>query len=143
ATITNRSTAQAVRHGNKYVIFFYSSSNNYCDMGMWFDFDKQSASGFPIAGQISGMNVGGVVSLRGPNDTGNFAWVDAVVDRVGEFGVGFADWGNPISVLFAGKADLFEDVFGPAAPIMQKQCQDAWLLVDLLASTQTNVAFAG
>ena len=144
AIITNRQTAIGVRQANKYKIFFASSNNNYADMGIWFDFDKQSASNNPIAGQISGMNVGGAASLRGANDDGNYVWVDANVDRVGKFGLGFSDWGQSITVTFITKADLFEDIFGPASPIMQKQAQNAWLLVEVIGSeNQQHVAFSG
>jgi hypothetical protein len=140
ATITNRQIAIGVRHGMRLLLWFSTFFEPYCNMGVWFDFTKQSRFGNPIAGQISNMNVGGAVSLRGPDDTGNVAWIDALDNAVREFGVGHAD-GNgdlPIQCILAGKADLFEDVFGPEAFVSQKQAQDAYALIELVQINQAS-----
>lgn len=134
ALCTNRTATLGVRHGPRLELFFPTGTGaaiNTCNTGLWFDFSKQSRFGHPLAGEIDGMNVGGVVALRGPWDSGNVAWGTSVGDFVGEFGVGHADNGNPITSTFFGKADLFDDVFGPEATISEKQAQDAYLLVEL------------
>lgn len=144
ALIQNRTQSIAVRHGNRYEIWFCAYSSTVCNVGMWFDFDKQSRFNNPLAGEIDGMNVGGAVSLRGPIDDGNVAWADAVLDRVGEFGIGYADFGQPITCVFAGKADLFDDVFGPEEIVARKQMQDAYLLVQVLdVNSVLNLDFYG
>ena len=85
ALIYNRQTAVAVRYGSRYLIWF-DAGLGYPSNGVWFDFGKPDVDGYPTVGTISGMNVGGIAPLRGPQDTGNFAWADALVDRVSLFG---------------------------------------------------------
>ena len=137
AICSDRTAAQGVRHGMRMELFFpgpgapRGTVDTICTMGLWFDFSKQTRFGHPLAGEIDAMNVGGVVALRGPYDSGNVAWADALIDRVGEFGVGHSDFGNPIFCEFWGKADLFDDIFGPEAAISEKQAQDAYLLVEV------------
>ena len=126
--------------------FSYSTANlNYCNEGVWFDFTKQSRFGNPVAGMITGMAPAGLASLRGPGDDGNVAWGDALINRVGEFGIGYSDFDAPISVAMAGKADLFDDVFGPEACVGEKQMQDAYALVELVnvAAIAPEVDFFG
>lgn len=142
AIVEVRTKSIGVRHGNRYLIFFPTTAQaiiaqSYCDTGLWFDFDKQSRFGNPIVGEIDGMNVGGAVRLGSPLDSGNVAWSDALQDRTGEFGVGFSDFGANISTLWAGKADMFDDVFGPEQVACRKQMQDAYCVVEVLA--QSNV----
>lgn len=145
AMITNRTTAIGVRHANKLLLAFYSSASTYCDRIVWFDFDKQSSSGNPLAGEIQGMYVGGAVALRGPQDDGNVAWVDATKDRVGKFGIGgTGDFGNAIASTFATRADLMSDLFGDVAPICEKQSQSVYLQVAVLGvQSQVNLNFVG
>lgn len=144
AIIQKRTLSIGVRHGNRYELWFCSYSSTYPNMGVWFDFDKQSRFSSPLAGEIDGMNVGGAVSLRGNVDDGNVAWADAVLDRVGEFGIGYADFTAAITCVFAGKADLFDDVFGPDEIAARKQMQDAYLLVQVLdVNTVLSLDFYG
>jgi hypothetical protein len=146
ALITKRNLSVGARHGNRYELFFpiMTSAPYYNNLGVWFDFDKQSRFNNPIVGEIDNMNVAGIVALRGEGDDGNVAWADALLDRVGEFGVGYADFGQPITASFVGKADLFEDVFGPDEIAARKQMQDAYLLVELPGgSVRQNLDFYG
>jgi hypothetical protein len=146
STITNRYVSIGVRHGQRYLLFFSIDDAPVCKMGMWFDFTKPSRFGNPQAGQIADMLVGGAASLRGLGDDGNVAWGEAVgsKNRIGRFGVGHADFGKAITTLFAGKADLFDDVFGPSAAIAPKQAQDAYALIELVDRSQgVEVDFQG
>ena len=139
--IQNRSTAIAVRYGNRYIIFFDDGGGTgvalgYCNRGAWFDFDKLDADGLPSCGTMSGFNVGGVAPLRGPQDQGNFAWCDATHDRVALFNAAangapwYFDFANPITVSVTGKADFFADIWADSAPV----CLKALDSVDLLMS---------
>jgi hypothetical protein len=119
ALITNRTSAVAVREGNRYIIWF-DTGQGVPTTGVWFDFDVQGDQSMPGAGEIDGMAVGGAATLAGPNDTGNFVWCDALQDRIGLFGIGFADFGEPITVTISGKVDYFDDLYGPQAPLMNK-----------------------
>jgi hypothetical protein len=119
ALIANRKTAVAVREGNRYVIFF-DTGTGHNTTGVWFDFDVPADQDQPAAGEIDGMTVAGASPLTGPSDNGNFVWCDGLVDRVGLFGLGFADFGSSIAVQIGGKADYFEDLFGPQAAIKNK-----------------------
>lgn len=120
AQILNRKSAIGVRYGNRYIIFFDNGNMTgqalgYPCAGAWFDFGKVDVDGFPAVGTISAMNVAGIAALRGANDLGNFAWADAVIDRVGTFNAqsnGFSlssDFTAAISTNVLGKADLFTD----------------------------------
>jgi hypothetical protein len=119
ALISNRTTAIAVRHANRYIVWFETGTSKPTT-GVWFDFDVTADQQLPAAGEIAGMTMGGAVSLCGPKDDGNVAWVDAAADRVGIFGLGFFDFSAPIAVQIAGKADMFTDVFGGQAPVKNK-----------------------
>lgn len=160
ALITDRTNALAGRVGNRYCIWidtgdfgewgqdwgsFDWSNGGVPTTGIWFDFDNQGDQGLPAAGEIDGMAPGGVASLAGPNDDGNLAWADGTVDRVGKFGVGFSDFGEPIRVTLSGKADLFEEQFGPGAFQMQKSFRKVWLHVSTLSTGVYNapLQFAG
>lgn len=121
------------------------------NIGMWFDFTQQSRFGNPLAGEIQGMYPSGIAALRGQYDDGNVVWGSAVVDQTGKFGVGFSDLGIqivaaglPISTVWAGKADLFDDIFGPETQASEKVVQDGYLLVQLLSTDQiTTIDFMG
>lgn len=151
ATCTNRTISQAVRHGMRYEIWFSTANKTYVDTGLWFDFSKQSRFGNPVAGQISGMTPGGLIGLRSPSDDGNVAWVDSQVDREGIFGQSHGDLpatpggaATAITTTLAGKADLFDDVFGPEATVAEKVAQDAYLLVAVLNQVSpTQISFTG
>jgi hypothetical protein len=137
ALITDRTTAIGVRHGNRLILSFATSGVGYNQGMVWLDFDNRDAKGLPLVGQMQGWRPGGMVSLRGPHDDGNIAWINAQADYVGKFGVGFADGldgnGNPISiqVTLAGKADIFEDVFGEDAMLKRKVAKALYLLVSM------------
>jgi len=120
ATILDRTTAIGVRCGQRYLIFFDDGNGTgaalgYPTTGLWFDFAKPDEDSLPCVGQVSGMLVNGIVPMRGPKDDGLFLWCDGSQDRVGKFGVGSADFGNPILVTLAGKADFFADLLGQNA----------------------------
>ncbi len=130
AIIADRTSAVAARIGNRYCIWFDDGSG-VPSRGLWFDFNKLDEDGLPCVGEIQGMKVAGMVALRGPQDDGTAIWVDAAQDRVGKFGLGFADFSNPITLQFFGKADFMDDVFGPEAPLMPKAIDNIQLLVAL------------
>lgn len=141
------STAVAVRSGHRYIIFYDrglpsapGAPAGYPTSGLWFDFSKPDISLLPQAGEMSGISsadgscwaVGGMARLSGPGDTGLVAWIDPTRDRVAIFGLGFSDFGQPISCTFAGKADMMPEVAVPgpeAAPISPKTIHRGWLSV--------------
>lgn len=136
----NRQTAIGVRYGNRYVLFFDDGNGTgtpagYCTRGVWFDFDKLDADGLPSVGTMTGMNVGGVAPLRGPADGGNFAWVNATADVVGSFNAAsggqpvYSDFGVPITVNVAAKADMFSDIWGDEAPAQLKVVDSVEMLM--------------
>lgn len=140
AQILDRTTSIGVRYGNKYLLFFDNGNGTgvplgYPCAGAWFDFDKPDADGLPAVGTISGMFVGGVASLRGPKDLGNFAWADATRDLVGTFNAVaggqpiYTDFGTNITTTVLGKADFFSDVWGDEAPVDEKQVDSVNLLM--------------
>jgi hypothetical protein len=136
ASILDRTTAVGVRDGQRYLLFFddgggASTAAGHPTTGVWFDFAHLDEDGKPTCGVISGMVVGGAVALRGPSDSGDFAWADAVVDNVGQFGVGYSDYGADITTSFAGKADSFDDIFGQDAIICAKHLHQAQLVISL------------
>jgi hypothetical protein len=149
--VAQRGLAIGVRHGNRYELFFCTMTTAattgpqwYNNMGVWFDFDKQSRFNNPIAGEIDGMNVGGACTVRGNGESGNVAWASATADMVAEFGVGHADMGPtganvPIQATFVGKADFFDDTFGPEQLAARKQMQDAYLVVEVFSASGTPV----
>lgn len=143
ATITYRSIARAARHGMRYELFYATGDADHCNQGIWFDFTKQSRFGNPICGLIEGMTPGGLTELRGPHDDGNVCWGDALVNRVGKFGRGYLDFDQPIATAMAGKADLFDDVFGPEACISEKQMQDAYAIIECVDTGGVQVDFFG
>lgn len=140
AQILNRMTAVAVRYGNKYKIYFDNgngsgTASGFPTVGAWFDFGKLDADGLPTCGTISDMFVNGIAPLRGPNDTGNYAWADATQDRVGIFNpvVGgfpvYSDFGQAFTVSVQGKADFFADIWGDEGPVDNKSIDNATLLM--------------
>lgn len=142
ATITNRTNAVGVRHGNKYLLFYEDATAGYPTRGVWFDFNKLDEDGHPSAGEIVGMNVNGAVALRSPQDDGNFVWIAGGIDKVGKFGLGYADFGGAIQSTFFGKADFFAEEYANEAPIWIKKIQTATLLVSVPSiSTQISLTF--
>ena len=139
ASIANRTTAVAVRIANRYVIWFDTGAGTPTT-GVWFDFDVNADQQVPAAGQIANMNMGGAASASGPKDQGLFIWGDASVDRVGLFGVGFADFGAAIPISLLLKYDAFEDLFGPQAWIQNKVPSRADIVVEPLSSTSATDA---
>ena len=142
AQILDRTTAVGVRYGNRYLIFFDNGAGagvslGYPCAGAWFDFSKPDVDGLPAVGTISGMNVAGLVPLRGPKDLGNFAWADAVVDRVGTFNavvsglVQYTDFGTPFTATVLGKADFFADIWGDESVVDEKSLDSVDLLMSL------------
>jgi len=117
ASILDRTTAVGVRCGQRYIIFFDDGGGTGVAVGrpttgLWFDFAKLDEDGLPTVGQIANMPVNGVVPLRGPKDDGLFLWFDGSGDRVGKFGIGSADFLQPITTSLIGKADLLTDLLG-------------------------------
>lgn len=142
AIIQNRTTAVGARMGNRYLIFFDDGSG-MPSRGLWFDFNKLDEDGLPTVGEISGMDVAGMVTLRGPSDDGTTIWTDASQDRTGKFGLGFSDFGNAITWTLYGKADLMEDIFGPESPLMDKVLDNLTLLATFPQfSEQQSVTFS-
>ena len=78
------------------------------------------------------------MQLKGPTDDGNFVWTDATQDRLGKFGIGFSDFGAPISWSGNLKADILDDQYGPSSPISPKVLVSMWF--DLSIPQQTNGA---
>ncbi len=151
ALITDRTLCVGVRHGGRYLIFFSSttSSGILNADGVWFDFTKPDAEGLPTCGEINGMAVAGAVSLRSGLDDGNIVWCDSQFDRVGKFGVGFADpntngvgFGAPITSLFMGKADFMEDIFSGIGVLKAKEIKKVWLVLSL-GGHMSSVDFSG
>ena len=149
ALITNRKTAVAVRYGNKYIIFF-DVGLGYPSRGAWFDFGKPDVDQYPAVGTFSAMNVAGIAPLRGPLDTGNFAWASATQDLIGVFGGevnGFivaSDFLNPISTTVQGKADYFADIWGEEGVVDEKVVDSIQLLMSLpVISASQSYTFQG
>jgi hypothetical protein len=120
-------TAVGVRTGSRYLIFYDRGTvatpgvaAGYPTSGIWFDFAKPDNAGNPQAGEIHGagsqypftqaMPVAGAVQLNGPYDSDLFVWTSATADQVALFGMGFVEFGGPISTTFAGPADRFPQV---------------------------------
>lgn len=151
AQIQDRTSAIGVRMGLRYLLFFDNGSGSaispgtaasgYANTGVWFDFSRVDADGLPTVGTISGMNVAGLAALRGPKDLGNFAWADALQDRVGYFNAVatiantivpvFADFGSAYTVTVQGKADFMADVWPDEGPEDVKQVDSVHLLMSL------------
>jgi hypothetical protein len=145
AQILNRTTAIGVRYGMRYVIFFDNGSGSitargsvalgYPNVAAWFDFGKVDVDGLPAVGTWSGMNLNGIAPLRGPGDLGNFAWADALVDRVGVFNASvngvpvYADFGSVYTWTVAGKADFMADIWQDEGPTDVKQVDSVHLLM--------------
>lgn len=136
AVIQNRRTAIAARWDQRYIIFFDDGNGTgvpvgYNTIGLWFDFAKLDADGYPTVGQINGMNVSGVGELRGPKDQGTVAWCDPLFDRIGNFATVLGnDFGQPIAVTFVGKSDFMADIWDVGdAPVRFKNVNRVWLLV--------------
>jgi hypothetical protein len=152
ATCRSKTTAQAVRSGSRYIIFYDATGIGYANRGLWFDFAKTDKDGFPACGEIVGTtatpyNVGNIAALSGPGDDGNWVWTSASNDQIAKFGIGYTDCGpgvtaGAISVTLAGRADLMADVFGPKANVAQKEIRNIWLTEALVPqSTKTSVQF--
>lgn len=131
--IADRTSAIGGRQGNKLLLSFAISAIGYNEGALWVDFDNQDEDGLPLCGQVAGFTPAGMVALDGPHDDGNMAWIDATQDMVGRFGVGYNDFNTPIAVTFAGKADLFEDLFGADSRVRLKVAKVLWLFVSMPA----------
>lgn len=149
AQIQNRKNAEAVRYGNKYIIFF-DIGLGYPSVGAWFDFGKPDVDGYPAVGTISNMQVAGLAPLRGPLDQGNFAWASATIDQIGLFAGavnGFtasADFGAPITATVQGKADYFADTWGEEAVVDEKVVDSVQMLFSLpVISSSQSYTFNG
>lgn len=129
AAITDWTTAVGVRYGTRYLIFYDNAGAGSAQVGMWFDFSVLDEQGLPTAGEILGMTVGGVAEMRGPGDTGTFAWCNNNADQVGQFGIGSTDFGNAITRSFTLKSDWFDEFFDPGAPTKPKVITDVTLLL--------------
>jgi hypothetical protein len=135
AAILNRTSAVAVRHGQRYIIFFddgngTTSPAGHPTLGAVFDFSRPDADGYPGVTLIRGMSPTCIVPMRGPADDGNFVWCNYTGgNNIFRFGVGSSDNGADISVSFFGKADFMVDPFGPDAPVCNKAVTAAYLLV--------------
>jgi hypothetical protein len=147
-------TAVGVRCGSRYLIWYDrglpsapGSAAGYPTSGVWFDFSKPDVSGLPQAGEIHGaasqypftaaMPVAGACILNGPYDTGLFVWTSATADQVALFGLGFAEFGGPISTTFAGPADRFPQVASESAFFDRKHVHSARFA---LAANLTNAS---
>ena len=138
ASILDRTTAVGVRCGQRYLVFFDDGAGSGTatgrpTTGLWFDFAKLDEDGLPTVGQLAGMQVSGVVALRGPFDDGLFLWTDGSTDRVGKFGVGTADFAGAITTSLVGKADLLTEVIGEGgmARARKKTINDVRLFLSL------------
>ena len=138
ATCQKYTNAVGVRAGSRYFLFYDAQNLGYPNSGLWFDFAKPDATGMPGAGEILGYTVGAAIELRGPKDDGNFVWTDATQDRIGKFGIGFSDFGSPISTTIFLKADTLYEEYGPQSPAAQKYLNNVWL--DLSIPLQVNTA---
>lgn len=145
ATCLNPTNAVGVRQGSRYLLFYDGQNVGYPTNGLWFDFAKPDKDGLPTVGEIIGYNLAGAVQLKGPTDDGNFIWTDAVQDRVGKFGIGFSDFGNPILVTLNLKADTLSDEYGQKGPIATKALVNMWLDVAAPITTagSTTIQFTG
>jgi hypothetical protein len=76
--------------------------------------------------------VAGMATVAGPNDSGLVVWNDPTQDRVGYFGLGYADFGLAITTFLAGPADMIPEVASPgsnAAGISAKHVNRAYINV--------------
>lgn len=134
ATCTSPATATAVRQGSKYILFYDAANSGYPNRGLWFDFAKPDKDGLPTVGEILGYTPAACVQLKGPLDDGNFVWTDATQDRIGKFGLGFSDFGSPITWSGNLKADILLEEYGPRAPADVKTLDNMWF--DLAVTEQ-------
>ena len=142
AAILNRSTATAVRQGQRYIIYFDDGNGTttpagYPTLGVVFDFAKLDADGYPAVTTIRGMNPLMMVPLRGPLDDGNFVWIDPTTSNINKFGIGSSDFGNAIQTTFYGKADFMIETFGPESPLCIKDLERVTLLLSTIAVVTT------
>jgi hypothetical protein len=141
-----KNTAVGARFGTRYLIFYDRGiptvpgvASGYPTSGLWFDFAKPTASGLPAVGEMQGTSnvtlanawaVAGMATVAGPNDTGLVVWNDPTQDRVGFFGIGFADFTLAITASLAGKADMMPEVASPGeagAAISSKHISRAYI----------------
>jgi hypothetical protein len=143
AACTSPLTAVGVRNGARYLLFYDAANAGYPTNGLWFDFAKPDKNGLPTVGEILGYSPCAAVALRSPGDDGNFVWSDATMDRIGKFGLGFSDFGGPITVKLAIKADIMTDIYGPKAPAVQKALVNMWLDVSVPQYQSGSIQFYG
>jgi hypothetical protein len=151
-------TAVGVRCGSRYLIWYDrglpsapGTAAGYPTSGVWFDFSKPDVSGLPQAGEMHGgasqypfsavMPVAGAAILNGPYDTGLFVWTSATADQVALFGLGFTEFGGPISTTFAGPADRFREVAQDSAFFDYKHVHSARFAIAANLSAATQLTF--
>lgn len=145
SAILDRTSAVGVRYGGKYLLWYDNGGAfgspgipnplpplGYPSAGVWFDFVNKDEDGLPCVGEIRGMPVSGVAPLRGPADTGNFAWGSGAADKTGVFGGISGDFGQTITTVFAGKSDFFDKELGDSGPEDVKTVEDVAISVSLL-----------
>jgi hypothetical protein len=147
-------TAVGVRCGSRYLIWYDrglpsvpGTAAGYPTSGVWFDFSKPDVDLLPQAGEMHGassqfpftavMPVAGACQLNGPYDSGLFVWTSATADQVAIFGMGFAEFGGPISTTFAWLADRFPQVARDSAFFDYKHIHSGrFAIAATLAGTQ-------
>ena len=154
----NDSTATAVRIGSRYCIWYDRGlpSNpgvaaGYPTSGVWFDFATTDVDLLPQAGEMHGagsqypftvaMTVAGACRLDGPNDTGLFVWTSSTADQVALFGLGFSEFGGPISTTFAGPAERFQQLAQDSSFFDYKHVHSARLAIAADLSSQQQLTF--
>jgi hypothetical protein len=151
-------TAVGVRCGSRYIIWYDRGlpaapgvPAGFPTSGVWFDFDKVDVDYLPQAGEMQGalsqwpfsatMNVAGACGLNGPYDTGLFVWTSATADQVALFGIGFFEFGGPITATFAGPADRFPQVAKDSAFFDKKHLHSARFAIAAALTTTSQLTF--
>jgi hypothetical protein len=151
-------TAVGVRCGSRYIIWYDRGTPSapgvaagYPTSGVWFDFSKPDVDALPQSGEMHGaasqypfsttMPVAGACQLNGPYDTGLFVWTSATADQVALFGLGFTEFGGPISTTFAGPADRFPQVARDSAFVDFKHIHRAWLSLAAALTANQQLTF--
>lgn len=151
-------TAVGVRCGSRYLIWYdrglptvIGVPAGYPTSGVWFDFSKPDVDMLPQAGEMHGalsqypftatMPVAGACQLNGPYDTGLFVWTSATADQVALFGLGFTEFGGPISTTFAGPADRFPQIARDSSFFDFKHIHSARLAIAAVLTTTDQLTF--
>jgi hypothetical protein len=151
-------TAVGVRCGSRYLIWYDRGlpaapgvAAGYPTSGVWFDFSKPDVSSLPQAGEMHGassqypftatMPVAGACALAGPYDSGLFVWTSAAADQVALFGIGFSEFGGPISATFAGPADRFPQTASDSSWFDYKHVHSARFAIGATLTTTGQLTF--